>query len=49
VLPSLTRLTELCLEGNRLHALPASIGALRSLRELWLHGNQVRARVRVRV
>ena len=28
---------------NRLHELPASIGGLRSLRELWLHGNQLRA------
>ena len=43
VLPSLTRLTELCLEGNQLHELPASIGELRSLRELWLHGNQLAA------
>ncbi|EOD05433.1 hypothetical protein EMIHUDRAFT_448656, partial [Emiliania huxleyi CCMP1516] len=39
VLPHLTRLTELCLEGNRLSELPAAIGRLDKLRELWLHGN----------
>ena len=39
VLPSLTRLTELCLEGNRLTELPQTIGQLTKLRELWVHGN----------
>ena len=39
VLPSLVQLTELCLEGNRLSALPAGIGQLTRLRELWVHGN----------
>ena len=39
MLPHLTRLTELCLEGNRLSELPAAIGRLDKLRELWLHGN----------
>lgn len=39
VLPSLLRLTELCLEGNRITELPADIGRLSRLRELWVHGN----------
>ena len=33
VLPSLLRLTELCLEGNRITELPADIGRLSRLRE----------------
>lgn len=43
VLPALTRLTDLCLEGNRLSVLPAAIGRLLSLKELWLHGNQLQS------
>ena len=33
------RVTELCLDGNRLTSLPESIRCLGKLRELWLHGN----------
>ena len=43
VLPHLCRLQELCLEGNRLTALPESIGGLGKLRELWVHGNALTA------
>lgn len=39
VIPSLGKVTELCLEGNRLTRLPESIGTLAKLKELWLHGN----------
>ena len=39
VIPHLSRLQELCLEGNRLTALPDAIGGLGKLRELWVHGN----------
>ena len=43
MLPQLTRLMELCLEGNRLSYVPAAIGRLEKLKELWLHGNQLTA------
>jgi len=43
VLPHLGRLQELCLEGNRLTALPEAIGGLSKLRELWVHGNALAA------
>ena len=36
MLPHLGRLQELCLEGNRLTALPEAIGGLGKLRELWV-------------
>ena len=39
----LTRLTELCVEGNRLTELPAEVGNLTRLRELWVHGNALGA------
>ena len=39
LLPSLAKVTELCLDGNRLTSLPESIRCLGKLRELWLHGN----------
>jgi hypothetical protein len=43
LLPSMTRLVELTLEGNELESLPPAIGALRKLRELWVHGNRLRS------
>ena len=43
LLPSMTRLVELTLEGNELTALPDAIGRLAKLKELWVHGNRIEA------